>query len=295
MFKGVLTALVTPLRDGEVDLPALSELVEWQIDAGVDGLVPCGTTGEAATLDPGERSLVTRTVVDVVKATGCAVPVVAGTGSNSTKVSIELSKDAIEAGAEGVLLVCPYYNKPTQAGLKSHFQTILAEIDAPVIIYNIPGRTGVDLHVETFARLADHKQVVAIKEATGSVVRAAELVQALDGKAAVLAGDDPLYLPILAVGGQGIVSASACVAPKEMVAVMRHWVSGDLEAARRRYLSLLDLFGALFTETNPAPAKAALHLMGRLAPEIRLPLVWPAPSTVERVRAALTNLELVSQ
>lgn len=294
MFTGVLTALVTPLKDGKVDVGALCELVEWQIDAGVDGLVPCGTTGEAATLDPDERNLVIRTVVDVVKASGRAVPVVAGTGSNSTKVTIELSKSAIEAGSEGVLLVCPYYNKPTQAGLKSHFQTILAEVDVPVIIYNIPGRTGVDLHAQTFVKLAEHARVVGIKEATGSVVRAAELVQALDGKAAVLAGDDPLYLPVLAVGGQGIVSASACVAPREMVAVMRLWRAGDLEAARQRYLDLLDLFGALFTETNPAPAKAALHLMGRLAPEIRLPLVWPAPSTVEKVRAALTHLELVT-
>jgi 4-hydroxy-tetrahydrodipicolinate synthase len=290
MLSGVLTALVTPMRDGAVDLAALRELVSWQLDCGVEGFVPTATTGEAATLDLEERAAVIRAVTDVVKG---RVPVIAGAGTNSTRGTIELSRLALDAGADGVLLVCPYYNKPTQAGLEAHFRTVLAAIDAPVVIYNIPGRTGVDLQASTFASLAEHPRVVGIKEATGSVTRAAELVRRLDPRVAVLAGDDALFLPVLAVGGAGIVSASACVAPREMVAVMRHWRAGEVEAARKAYLGLLDLFEALFVETNPGPAKAALHLMGRLAPEIRLPLVWPAPSSVARVREALARLGVV--
>jgi 4-hydroxy-tetrahydrodipicolinate synthase len=163
------------------------------------------------------------------------------------------------------------------------------------VLYNIPGRTGVDMSVSTFARLAEHPQVVGIKEATGSAARAAELVVALSGRAAVLAGDDPVYLPILAVGGQGIISATACVAPREMVAVMRRWESGDIEVARSMYLKLLELIAALFAETNPGPAKAALHLMDRIAPEIRLPLTWPTPATIARLREVLEDFELVKQ
>lgn len=287
MLTGVLTALVTPMRDGAIDLGALRELVEWQLECGVEGFVPCATTGESPTLEPEERAAVIRTVAEVAKG---RAPVIAGAGTNSTKGTIALSRLALEAGADGVLLTCPYYNKPTQAGLEAHFRAVLAEIDAPVVIYNIPGRTGVDLQTPTFARLAEHPRIAGIKEATGSVVRAAEIVRRVEPRVAVLAGDDALFLPVLAVGGAGIISASACVAPREMVAVMRHWRAGEVEAARAAYLGLLDLFDALFVETNPAPAKAALHLMGRIAPEIRLPLVWPSPAAIARVRGALAAL-----
>ncbi len=287
MYSGVWTALVTPMRDGAVDLDALAELVEWQIECGVDGLVPCGTTGEAATLSPEERSSINRKTVEIARG---RVPVVAGTGANSTRVTVDLSKAALEAGVDGLLLVCPYYNKPTQAGLEAHVRTVLAEVDAPVLLYNIPGRTGVDMLPETFLSLAEHPRIVGIKEATGSVERAARLVAGLEGRAGVFAGDDILYLPVLSVGGVGIISASACVAPQEMVAVMRCWLAGDVEGSRAAYQRLLELFEVLFLESNPGPAKAALHDMGRLAPELRLPLVWPAPATVERVRAALVRL-----
>lgn len=290
MFSGVLTALVTPMRDGAVDLEALAELIEWQIECGVDGLVPCGTTGEAATLSPEERAKVIGRTVEVTRG---RVPVVAGTGTNDTAASIELSRAALDAGADGVLLVCPYYNKPTQVGLLAHFRTILAAVDCPTVLYNIPGRAGVDMQVATVLELADEKNVVGIKEATGNVVRAAELVRGLRGRVAVLAGDDPLYLPILSVGGAGIISATACVAPAQMVEVMRRWREGDLEAARSAYFNTLDLVAALFSETSPGPAKAALHMMGRLAPELRLPLVWPAPETVERVHVELSKLEVL--
>jgi 4-hydroxy-tetrahydrodipicolinate synthase len=284
MFTGVLTALVTPMRGGEIDLRALAELTEWQVACGVDGLVPAATTGESATLTPEERLSVIRTVA---KTAAGRVPVVAGAGSSSTRVAIDLARSALEIGVDGLLVVCPYYNKPTQAGLKAHFRAILEAVDAPLVLYNIPGRTGVDMQVGTFVELAAHPRVVGIKEATGQVTRAAELVQALEGKAAVLAGDDALFLPVLAVGGLGIVSATASVAPREMVSVMRAFERGDLAAARASYLELLDLFSALFAETNPGPAKAALHLMGRIAPEVRLPLCWPAEATIARVRAVL--------
>jgi 4-hydroxy-tetrahydrodipicolinate synthase len=287
MLTGVLTALVTPMRDGAVDLAALRELVEWQLECGVEGFVPCATTGESPTLEPAERAAVIRVVAEVAKG---KVPVIAGAGTNSTKGTIELSRLALEAGADGVLLSCPYYNKPTQAGLEAHFRAVLAAIDAPVVVYNIPGRTGVDMQAQTFARLAEHPRIAGIKEATGSVVRAAEIVRRVEPRVAVLAGDDALFLPVLAVGGAGIISASACVAPREMVAVMRRWRAGDVEAARAAYLGLLDTFDALFVETNPGPAKAALHLMGRIAPEIRLPLVWPSPSSIARIREALAAL-----
>ena len=230
MYGGVLTALVTPMRDGAVDLEALSAMVEWQIEQGVSGLVPCGTTGEAATLTGEERSAVIRRVVEVARG---RVPVVAGAGANSTSGTVALCRAALEAGADGLLLVSPYYNKPTQAGLLAHFRTVLAEVDAPILLYDIPGRTGVSLAPETVLRLADHPRIVGIKEASGSVERAARLVARLEGRAAVLAGDDALYLPFLSVGGGGIVSATASVAPAEMVAVWRAWEEGDVASARR--------------------------------------------------------------
>jgi len=291
MFTGIWTALVTPLRDNKVDLAALRELVEWQIDCGVDGLVPCGTTGEAATLSEDEQLAVIRCVVEVA---GGKVPVLAGAGSNSTASTIEMARAAREAGADALLVVCPYYNKPTQAGLEAHYRAVLSQVDCPIVLYNIPGRAGVDLLPDPVLRWAEHRQVVAIKEATGSTARAAELVRRLEGRAAVLSGDDPLMLPLLAVGGQGAVSASACVAPREMVQLMRAWDRGEVAEARQVYFRLLDLFAALFAETNPTPAKAALHLMGRLAPEVRLPLVWPLPATVERLRQVLTELGALS-
>jgi len=285
MYTGVLTALVTPMNeDGAVDHRALAELVEWQIECGIEGLVPCGTTGEAATLTAEERAAVIRTTVGAARG---RVPVVAGSGANATQATIELSKAALEAGADGLLLVCPYYNKPTQAGLEAHFRAVLDAVEAPVLLYNIPSRTGVDLSVETFVALAEHPQVVGIKEATGQVTRSAELVKGLDGRAAVLAGDDALYLPVLAIGGQGIVSASACVAPRQMVEVMRAYRAGRHDEARSIYLALLDVFDAMFLETNPGPAKVALHLMGKISPAVRLPLVWPGDETVDRIRATL--------
>ncbi len=291
MFTGVLTALVTPMREGRLDTGALTELVEWQLEAGVDGLVPCGTTGEAGTLSFDER---VRVIETTVKAAGGRVPVVAGAGSNSTAVTLELSRAALDAGADGLLLVCPFYNKPTQGGLLAHFETVLAEGEAPVLLYNIPGRTGVDLQVSTFSKLAEHPRIVGIKDATGSITRAAQLVREVGDRAAVLAGDDPLYLPILAVGGRGIVSASACVAPEQMVALWRAWSAGKIEEARELYFELLSLFEVLFLETNPGPAKAALAMMGKISPELRLPLLEPGQETRERIGETLRAFGLVA-
>jgi 4-hydroxy-tetrahydrodipicolinate synthase len=273
MFEGVLTALVTPFRDGAIDEPALRELVERQIAAGVDGLVPCGSTGESATLSHAEHR---RTVEVVVEAARGRVPVVAGTGSNSTSEAVELTRHAREAGADAALLISPYYNKPTQDG-----------------IYNIPGRTASNILPATFARLADLEQVVGVKEASGDLNQISELIARCPEDFAVLSGDDALTLPLLAIGGRGVISTTSNVAPAEMVRLVRAFGKGDVAGARASHYHLLPLFDALFCETNPIPVKCALHLMGLCGPEIRLPLTPLTDANRERLQVVLKELELV--
>jgi 4-hydroxy-tetrahydrodipicolinate synthase len=290
VFRGVLTALVTPFRDDTVDERALVDLVERQIAAGVDGLVPCGSTGESATLSHAEHR---RVVEVVVSATRGRVQVVAGTGSNSTREAIELTRHAKEAGADGALLISPYYNKPTQAGIVAHYATIAREIGLPLLVYNIPGRTASNILPETLAQLADIEQVVGVKEASGDVVQISRAIAATPDGFSVLSGDDALTLPILALGGDGVISTTSNVAPSEMVELVRAFRAGDLSRARDLHYRLLPLFGALFAETNPIPVKAALALAGLIRDEIRLPLTPLTEPNRERLRVVMKELGLL--
>lgn len=283
-FTGTLPALITPFRDGGVDVAALRELVERCIEGGVDGLVPCGTTGESVTLSEAEHTLVVRTVVEQARG---RVPVVAGAGTVSTSHTIHLAEIAREAGADGLLLVCPYYNRPTQAGLEAHFRAVAAAVPMPSLLYNIPGRTGVDLALETLERLADVPAIVGIKEATGNVLRSQQIIARMGDRFDVLSGDDALTLPVLSVGGCGVISVTANLLPSETSEVVRRWKAGDVAGARALHLRLAPVHESMFVEANPGPVKAALADAGRIAKEIRLPLVWPSEASVEKVRAAL--------
>jgi 4-hydroxy-tetrahydrodipicolinate synthase len=283
-FVGTFPALVTPFRDGAVDEPALRDLVERCIAGGVDGLVPCGTTGESVTLSEKEYAQVVRIVIDQARK---RVPVIAGAGTVSTAHTIELARICRDAGADGLLLVCPYYNRPTQAGLEAHFRTVAKAVPLPTILYNIPGRTGVDLTLETLERLADVKSIVGIKEATGNVLRSQQIVARLGDRFDVLSGDDALTLSVLAVGGRGVVSVTANLLPKETSEVVRLWNAGRVEEARALHLRLLPVHESMFVETNPGPIKGALAEEGWIAKEIRLPLVWPQETSMQKVRAAL--------
>ncbi len=284
MFEGVFTALVTPFRGDAVDEPALRALVERQVAAGVDGIVPCGSTGEAATLSHAEH----RRVVEVcVEAARGRVQVLAGTGSNSTRESIELTRHARDAGADGALLISPYYNKPTQEGVVAHYAAVARESGLPLVVYNIPGRTASNILPATMARLAEIELVVGVKEACGDVAQISRVVAACPDSFTVLSGDDALTLPVIAVGGRGVISTTSNVAPREMVELVAAARAGQLARAREIHLRLLPLFDALFCETNPIPVKAALALLGLVEDEIRLPLTPLGAANRERVQAAL--------
>jgi 4-hydroxy-tetrahydrodipicolinate synthase len=290
VFQGVFTALVTPFRDGALDERALHDLVELQIGAGVDGLVPCGSTGEAATLSHAEH----RRVVEVVVAAARGrVGVLAGTGSNSTAEAIELTRHAKEAGADGALLISPYYNKPTQEGILAHYAEIARQTAFPLVVYNIPGRTSSNVLPGTLARLAEIEQVVGVKEASGSLDQMAHVIAAVPEGFGVLSGDDALTLPLLAIGGAGVISTSSNLVPAEMVELVRAFRAGDGERARALHYRLLPLFDALFAETNPIPIKAALALRGAILEELRLPLTRLSPTARERLQAAMKELGLL--
>jgi 4-hydroxy-tetrahydrodipicolinate synthase len=286
MFEGVYTALVTPFRDGRVDERALRELVEWQIDAGIDGLVPVGSTGESATLTHAEHGQVIELVVQAARG---RVPVVAGTGSNSTAEATSFTAHAKEAGADGALLISPYYNKPTQEGLVAHYSAIADATHFPLVVYNIPGRTGSNILPATLARLALHPHIVGVKEACGDIDQIGRVVAECPDDFEVLSGDDGMTLPILALGGKGVISVTSNVEPVKMIELVRAAVAGDFTTARKIHFELLPLFDALFCETNPIPVKAALELMGRIGPEIRPPMTPITDAGRERVQAALKD------
>jgi 4-hydroxy-tetrahydrodipicolinate synthase len=268
-YKGCLVALVTPFRDGAIDWPALDDLVERVIAGGVSGLVPCGTTGEAPTLSAEEQRDVVGAVVRKAKG---RVTVVAGTGTNCTAKTLEHSKAAMSAGADGVMLVSPYYNRPNQEGLYQHFSYVAERIGAPVILYNIPGRTAVEISVETIARLhADHPNIVAVKHATGSVDGASELAKASD--IAILSGDDTMTLPLMSIGAVGVVSVVANLMPAEMSELTRAALEGDWVEAKRLHKRLFPIMRDLLKlDTNPIPIKTALAIRGQVAEEFRLPM-----------------------
>jgi len=290
VFDGVFTALVTPFRDGSIDERALTELVELQIAAGVDGVVPCGSTGEAATLSHAEHS---RVVEVAVAAARGRVQVLAGTGSNSTAEAIQLTHHAKEAGADGALLISPYYNRPTQDGIVAHYAEIARQTAFPLVVYNIPGRTGSNVLPGTIARLAEIDQVVGVKESCGDLNQIAHVIASVPGSFRVLAGDDWATLPMLALGGSGVISTASNVAPGEVVDLVRAFRAGDLERARAVHYRMMPLVDALFCETNPIPVKAALAMRGLIHEELRLPLVPITNGNRERLQAVMKDLGLL--
>jgi 4-hydroxy-tetrahydrodipicolinate synthase len=290
MFSGSIIAIVTPFRNGKVDERALGDLIEWQIAQGTNGIVPCGTTGESATLTHEEHHRVVKLVVEVVKR---RVPVIAGTGSNSTDEAISLTRHAKEAGADGALLITPYYNKPTQEGLYRHYKAVAEAVDIPQVLYNIPSRTGVNMLPATVARLAVMKTIVGIKEGSGSVQQASDIAQTCGDRLTVLAGDDALTLPMMAVGAKGVITVTANIMPKEMAQLVAAFLAGRVDEARRLHFALSPLFTALFYETNPIPIKEALGMMGKIDPELRLPLCAMSPDNRNQLARVMKELRLI--
>jgi 4-hydroxy-tetrahydrodipicolinate synthase len=285
MFSGTFTALVTPFRNGEVDVEALEGMVEFQIQHGVSGLVPCGTTGETPAMSEAEDRVVVETVMRVADG---RVPVIAGTGSNSTDMAIKYTRMAQEVGADGSLQVAPYYNKPTQEGLYRHFAAIAESTDLPLVLYNIPGRTGVTISAETMARLAEIPNVVGVKDSTLSMNMISDVTSLCGEEFDVLSGDDPMTLPLIALGGRGVISVASNVAPGAVSDMVRALLEGDWERGRELHFELLPLFRALFVETNPIPVKTAASLLGLCSDEMRLPLV---PMEGEKLRLLQETLD----
>lgn len=284
MFQGSMVALVTPLSNGRVDEPAVRQLVEFHINNGTDVLVPCGTTGESPTLTHDEH----RRVIELtVEAANRRIAVVAGTGSNSTAEAIDLTRYAKQAGADGALLVLPYYNKPTQAGLIAHCRAVADEAGLPLILYNIPGRTGVNMLPETLAVLADHPYIVGMKEATGNLEQMTQDIVLCGDKLSFLSGDDTLTLPLLAVGGRGVISVVANIVPRDVADLTHAFLGGDWKRAREIHLKLFPLCQAMFYETNPIPVKTAMAMMGMIGGELRLPLCPMSEPNLNRLKAAM--------
>lgn len=285
MFEGVFTALVTPFKNGKIDYDSVAAIIEHQIAGGVDGVVPMGTTGESPTVSYEEHE---EFIVRVVTLVNKRVKVIAGTGSNSTDEAIYLSKAAQDAGVDGVLLVNPYYNKPPQRGLIAHFESVAQSINIPVILYNIPGRTGVNFLPESVAQLIQRvPNIVAMKEASGDINQMMNLIELCGNTITLLSGDDNLLLPVLAIGGKGIISVISNLLPNDVKAVVTHFNNGNLEEAKRLFYKLLPLCRAMFYETNPIPIKAAMAMAGFCSSEMRLPLVPLSADNHERLKKAL--------
>ena len=284
MFKGVFVAIVTPFKNGKIDEEALRGLIDFQIAGGVDGIVPCGTTGESATLNHEEHDQVIRIAVDACKG---KASVLAGTGSNSTQEAIQLSRNAKNAGADGLLQITPYYNKPNQEGLYQHFSSIADAVDLPIVLYNVPSRTSVNMVPETVVRLAKIKNIVGTKEASGSLQAISKIIDNCGKDFTVLSGDDPLLWPILAIGGKGVISVTANILPAKVAALCKAAAIGDIAEARSLHYELMDINDSLFIDTNPIPVKAALHLMGKIENELRGPLIKLSKDTLERLKKAM--------
>jgi 4-hydroxy-tetrahydrodipicolinate synthase len=291
MFEGVYTALVTPfLEDGSVDEASLRKLVNFQIEEGVQGLVPMGTTGESPTLSHDEHIDIIRLVVQ--HAAG-RVPVIAGAGSNSTQEAIDLSTRSKESGVAATLQVAPYYNKPTQEGLYRHYWSIAEEVDLPLIVYNIPGRCGVNINNDTMLRLAKHKNIVGVKEATGNLPQAMELISSKPDSFVLLSGDDNMTFPLIALGGKGVISVASNLIPRRMVEFVKNALEGNLEEARKLHYRLLPLFKGLFVETNPIPIKAAMSLKGMMKEVYRLPMYPMQKNNKENLTKLLKEMDIL--
>jgi 4-hydroxy-tetrahydrodipicolinate synthase len=289
-FEGSYVAMVTDFKDGRVNLDGVRRLARRLMDGGASGLVPVGCTGEAATLTADERLAVVKAVLEE-RGSSTGVKVVPGTGTNSTASTLELTKAAEDAGVDGVLLITPYYNKPSQAGLIKHYQTVARATRLPIMLYNVPGRTGVNMLPETVAELARVENIVAVKEASGSVDQVSRI--AAIAEIEILSGDDSLTLPMLAVGARGVVSVAANMVPDRVAAMVAAFLAGRTDEARKIHLGLTDLFHVLFIETNPGPVKAALEIMGLSSGELRLPLVPVGSASREKIKKVLDDLGIV--
>jgi 4-hydroxy-tetrahydrodipicolinate synthase len=291
-LKGAMVALVTPFRDDTIDEPALRRLVEMHVEAGTSALVPCGTTGESATLSHEEHDRVIELTVEAARG---RIPVIAGTGSNNTREAIRLTKHAKEVGADAALLIAPYYNRPTQHGLYLHFKAIAEAVELPLILYNIAARTAVNIEPETFAQLAELRNIVGVKESSGNLEQMSRILQLTQGRLALLSGDDGLTLPVLAIGGTGVISVVANVVPRDVRAMIDAFQAGRREEAQRWHLRLLPLTKALFLETNPIPVKTAMGWLGMIDPQLRLPLCELSDANLGRLTAALQAYGLLKE
>src|SRR3989338_6001425 len=292
MFKGAITAIVTPFtKQGDIDETALRNLIGFQIENNIDGIVPCGTTGESPALDHDEHEKVFKIAIEAANG---KVPVIAGTGGNSTKKVIEMTRLAKELGADASLQVCPYYNKPTQEGLYRHFSAIAGAVDIPLVVYNIQGRTGVNMETATLARLAkEHSSIVAVKEASGNLAQMMDVLSTLPKSFTVLSGDDNMTLPLMALGGKGVISVASNIIPNEMHKLTELALNGDWEQAKELHFKLLPLFKGIFIETNPIPIKAALAMKGIIQENYRLPMCEMKEENREKLRRMLNELKVI--
>ncbi|BCR06183.1 4-hydroxy-tetrahydrodipicolinate synthase [Desulfuromonas versatilis] len=291
MFTGSMVAIITPFdSQGRFDEERYRQLIEFQLENGTDVIVPCGTTGESATLSYEEHDRVIQVCIEQVNK---RVPVIAGTGSNATAEAIELSQHAKEMGADGVLLVSPYYNKPSQEGLYQHYKAIAEAVAIPQVLYNVPGRTGMNMEAKTTIRLAEFANIVAIKEASGNLTQASEILAQAGDKIDVLSGDDFLTLPLMACGAKGVISVTANIMPKQVKAMVAAVDKGDWVTARKLHLQLLEMHNTMFIESNPVPVKTAAALMGKCGEQVRLPLVAMQPANLEKLKAVLKKYELI--
>jgi 4-hydroxy-tetrahydrodipicolinate synthase len=290
MFKGSLVPIVTPFRHGKLDEKAYADLIEWHISQGTHGIVPCGTTGEASTLDLNEHC---RVIEVTVKAANKRIPVIAGTGANATDEAIFITKKAKELGADGALIVTPYYNKPTQEGLYLHFKAIAEAVDIPIVLYNVPGRTAVNMLPATVARLLEFRNIVGMKEATGDMRQASDLVRLCGDRLPLFSGDDFTTFAMLALGGKGAISVTANIVPKDVAEMWNAWEKGDIAKARKLHYKLEPLNTAMFIETNPIPVKTALAMMEKVEEDFRLPLCPMSAANKKKLRAVLKDAGLV--
>ncbi len=291
MFHGSMVAIITPFdAEGNFDEESYRQLIDFQIDNGTDAIVPCGTTGESATLSYEEHNRVIRTCIEQVNK---RVPVIAGTGSNATAEAIEISLHAKEIGADGLLLVSPYYNKPSQEGLYQHYKALAEAVALPQVLYNVPGRTGMNMTAATTIRLAEFESIVAIKEASGDLTQASEIIANASDKIDVLSGDDFLTLPLMACGAKGVISVTANIMPKQVKEMVKAIQQGLWDDARSQHLRLLDVHQAMFIESNPAPVKTSAALMGKCQADVRLPLVPMQEANIDKLHAVLQKHRLI--
>jgi len=291
MFTGSMVAIVTPFdREGKFAEETYRQLIDFQIASGTDVIVPCGTTGESATLDFDEHEYVIKVCIDQVKK---RVPVIAGTGANNTAEALQLSQNAKAMGADGLLLVCPYYNKPSQEGIYQHYKKLATEVALPQILYNVPGRTGVNMAAETTVRLAEFSNIVAVKEASGDLTQVGLILARAGEKIDVLSGDDFLTFPMMCIGAKGVISVSANAIPKQVKDMVEATLCGDYAMGRKLHLELLDFHNAMFIESNPVPVKTTLGLMGKLEPHVRLPLVNMGDATLEKLKGVLKRYNVI--